>query len=262
MAEYQTIRLAVENRVARVTLDRPETHNAFNDVMLAELIDVFGRLRGEEKVRVVVLTGEGKSFCAGADIVWMKRVISYTYEENLEDSNQVSECMHCLYTLPQPTIARVNGAAIGGGMGLASACDIVVASERAVFSLSEVKIGLVPACISPYVLKRAGEAKCREFFLTGERLSADRALEAGLINRAVPHEKLDEAVGEIIEMLLASGPKAQATCKALLQKLPEIPLEEAKAYTAHVIASLRLSEEGQEGMTAFLEKRTPAWRKG
>jgi len=262
MPEYKTIQVSVENSVATVTLNRPEIRNAFNEVMLAELIEVFGRLRGDHEVRVVVLTGAGKSFCAGADLVWMKRVISYSYDENLQDSNQISECMHRLYTLPQPTLARVNGAAIGGGMGLVSACDIVIASDKAVFSLSEVKLGLVPACISPYVLKRAGEARCREFFLTGERLTADRALAAGLINRAVPHDDLDRAVGELVEQLLTCGPHAQATCKDLLAKLPEITLEEAKGYTAHVIASLRVSDEGQEGANAFLEKRAPAWRTG
>ncbi len=261
MAEYETILFRRDNGVATVTLNRPEIHNAFNDVMLAELIEVFGALREDKGTRIVVLTGAGKSYCAGADLEWMKRVIAYTFEENLEDSNQVSECMHRLYSLPQPTIARVNGAAIGGGMGLVSACDIVIASDRAVFSLSEVKIGLVPACISPYVLKRAGEARCREFFLTGERLTADRALAAGLINRAVPHEELDTAVREMVDQLLACGPGAQATCKELLQRLPEITLDEAKKYTAHVIATLRVSDEGQEGMNAFLEKRRPAWRR-
>ena len=260
MAEYETILVGTDNGVTTVTLNRPEIHNAFNEVMLAELIDVFGALRKDERIRVVILTGAGKSFCAGADLAWMKKVISYTYEENLEDSNQISECMHGLYTLPQPSIARVNGAAIGGGMGLVSACDIVIAADEAVFSLSEVKIGLIPACISPYVLKRAGEARCREFFLTGERLTADRALAAGLINRAVPPGDLDRAVAETVEKLLSSGPRALATCKELLQRLPEISLEEAKGFTARVIANLRMGDEGQEGMNAFLEKRKPAWR--
>ncbi len=262
MAKYETILVSTDNGVTTVTLNRPEIHNAFNEVMLAELIDVFGKLRKDERTRVVILTGAGKSFCAGADLAWMKKVISYTYEENLEDSNQISECMHGLYTLPQPSIARVNGAAIGGGMGLVSACDIAIAADSAVFSLSEVKIGLIPACISPYVLKRAGEARCREFFLTGERLTADRALAAGLINRAVPPGDLDQAVAETVEKLLSSGPRALATCKELLERLPEISLEEAKGFTARVIANLRMGEEGQEGMNAFLEKRKPAWRQG
>ncbi len=262
MAEYKTILLARDDGLATVTLNRPEVHNAFNDVMLAELIDVFGGLREDPDTRIVILTGSGKSFCAGADLSWMKKVISYTYEENIRDSNQISECMHRLYTLPRPTIARVNGAAIGGGMGLVSACDIVIASDQAVMSLSEVKIGLVPACISPYVVKRAGEARCREFFLTGERLTAQRALAAGLINRAVPPEELDGAVAEVVERLLSSGPRALAAAKELLETLPEISLEEAKGFTARVIADLRMGDEGQEGMNAFLEKRKPAWRQG
>jgi methylglutaconyl-CoA hydratase len=261
MAQYETILLDIKDRVATVTFNRPDIHNPFNDVMLKELIVAFDSLRDDDRVRVVVLTGAGKSFCAGADLNWMKRVIAYSYEENLEDSNLISECMHRLYTLPQPTIARVNGAAIGGGMGFVSACDIVIGSEKAVFSLSEARIGLIPACISPYVVKRAGEARCREFFLTGERLSAERAREAGLINQAVPHDQLDSAVEEMIQKLLRCGPNAQTASKELLAKLAEISLEEAKGHTAHVIATLRISDEGQEGMTAFLEKRPPAWLK-
>lgn len=256
----ETIQFKVEGHVARINLDRPDIHNAFNDVMLAELIEVFKNLkerRGE--IRVVVLTGNGKSFCAGADLNWMRKMIDYSYEENLEDSYQVSECMYRLYSLPIPTIARVNGAAIGGGMGLVSACDIVVAQKEAVFSLSEVKLGLVPACISPYVIRRAGEAKCREFFLSGERISAQKALSAGLVNEIVALSELDEAVERWIKRFLKNGPQALAVCKELLEKVPGMTLYEAKDFTAADIAKLRISEEGQEGMKAFLEKRKPRW---
>jgi len=258
----ETILCEVDGPVTRITLDRPEIHNAFNDEMLIELIDTFKEIQSKKgEIRVVVLTGNGKSFCAGADMNWMKKMIHYSYEENIEDSNQLSECMYRLYSLPQPTIARVNGAAIGGGMGLVAACDIVVAQENAVFSLSEVKLGLVPACISPYVVKRAGESKCREFFLSGERISAEKALSAGLVNEVIPLDQLDSTVDRWIEQFLKNGPEALAVCKKLLEKVPSMSLEEAKAYTADGIAKLRISEEGQEGMNAFLEKRKPKWRK-
>jgi methylglutaconyl-CoA hydratase len=257
----ETILFEVERATGRVTLNRPEIHNAFNDVMLAELIEVFKEIENRKgEIRVVVLTGNGKSFCAGADLNWMKKMIDYSYEENIEDSNQVSECMYRLYSLPQPTVCRANGAAIGGGMGLVAACDIVVAREEAVFSLSEVKLGLVPACISPYVVKRAGESRCREFFLSGERIPARKALTAGLVNEVVPIAELDAAVDRWVEQFLKNGPEALAICKQLLEKVPGMPLDKAKGYTADVIARLRISKEGQEGMNAFLEKRSPAWK--
>ncbi len=256
---FETVVYTIKERVARVTLNRPEVHNAFNDTMLRELIAIFKKISKDKNIRVVIITGNGKSFCAGADINWMKKMMNYTYEENIEDSNKISECMYALYTLPQPTIARVNGAAIGGGMGFVGASDIVIAADTAKFSLSEVKIGLVPACISPYVIRKTGEGGCREFFITGERLTAEKALKAGLVNRAVPIKKLDEAVGEVVNKLLSSGPNAIATCKELLRNVPQMSLDEARKYTVEVIAKLRVSEEGQEGMNAFLEKRKPRW---
>jgi methylglutaconyl-CoA hydratase len=257
----ETIVFEIEGPVGRIILNRPEIHNAFNDVMLMELIQVFKDLQSKKgEIRVVVLTGNGKSFCAGADINWMKKMIDYSYEENLVDSNRLSDCLYHLYTLPMPTIARVNGATIGGGMGLVSASDVVVVMEDAVFSLSEVKLGLVPACISPYVIRKAGEAKCREFFLSGERIDAAKALYAGLVNEVVPKDKLDEVVEEWIQKFLKNGPEALAVCKDMLEKVPGMSLTEAKTYTADCIAKLRISPEGQEGMNAFLEKRKPKWR--
>ena len=262
MAQFETIRLTIDDGVATVTLHRPQVRNAFNDVMLAELVAVFKSLAAQfPNVRVVVLTGSGSVFCAGADLNWMRKTASYSLEENLADARQLAECMYRLYTLPQPTIARVNGAAIGGGMGLVCACDLAIAQEDATFSLSEVKIGLVPACISPYVLKKVGEGRCREFFLTGERLSAQRAKEAGLINEVVSAEELDARLQERVNLLLANGPQALATCKSLLAAVSQLPLEEARDYTAHVISELRLGQEAQEGMAAFLEKRRPSWLK-
>lgn len=259
--EYGTILLSVEEPVARVILNRLEVHNAFNADMIRELHDAFDVVRTDNEVRVVVLTGNGKSFCAGADLNWMRKIIGYSFEQNLAESLELAELMHKIYSLPKPTIARVNGAAIGGGNGLLSACDIVVASEEARFSLSEVKIGLVPAAISPYVIRRIGESKAREYFLTGERFDAQRGLEIGLVNKVVSAEKLDEKVGEIIGLLLSSGPEAMARCKELIHNTPGMSLEEAKGYTARMIAELRVSGEGQEGMASFLEKRKPKWAK-
>jgi len=257
--EYQTITFAIENQIAKITLNRPEIHNAFNDVMIEELLSVFQDISKNKDIRVVVLTGNGQSFCAGADLNWMKRVKDYSYDENLAESLNLAELFYVMYTLPQPTIAKVNGAAIGGGAGLVSVCDIVIASEKARFSLSEVKLGLVPACISPYVLRRVGERGCRELFLTGERIDAYKAKELGLVNQVVKEEELDQAVEERIKQLLSSGPNALAVCKELLQKVPQMSFEEFKKYTAEVIADLRISQEGQEGMNAFLEKRKPKW---
>jgi methylglutaconyl-CoA hydratase len=258
---FETISYSLEDRVASVTLDRPEVHNAFNEVMIAELTAVFKKVSEDESVRVVVLTGNGKSFSAGADLNWMKKMINYSYEQNLEDSLKLAELFFLMYSLPKPIIARVNGAAIGGGTGLVAVCDIAVAADSAKFSLSEVKLGLVPACISPYVIRKVGEGRCREFFLTGERLTAKRALEAGLVNHVVSLEELDQAVQEKVDQLISSGPKALAMCKELLKNVPGMSFDEAKTYTADMIASMRIGDEGQEGMNAFLEKRKPKWTK-
>jgi len=258
---YQTILSSRQDKVARISLNRPEVHNAFNSTMIRELADAFEKAQKDESVRVVVLTGQGESFCAGADLNWMREIIRYSFEQNLKESTEVAELMHQIYTLPKPTLARVNGATIGGGNGLFSACDIAIASDRAKFGLSEVKIGLVPAAISPYVMRRIGESAAHELFLTGERFDARRALEIGLVNKVVPYEELDKKVEEVIRLLLSSGPEAIASCKELLHKVPAMTDKEAKAYTAEMIARLRVSQEGQEGMAAFLEKRKPRWVK-
>lgn len=256
---YETITVRTADRVARITLNRPEVHNAFNLQMLLDLQDAFGRLGADDNIRVVILTGAGKSFCAGADLEWMREIINYSYEQNLEESNTVADLMENIYLCPKPTIARVNGAAIGGGTGLVAACDVAVAAESAKLSLSEVKLGLVPACISPYVIRRVGESRARELFLTGERLTGARAAEYGLVNRAVPDDELDAAVDELVEKLITSGPEAIATCKELLRRVPGRPIGEIKGYTAECIAKMRVSDEGQEGMAAFFEKRKPKW---
>ncbi|MDI6839850.1 MAG: enoyl-CoA hydratase/isomerase family protein [bacterium] len=261
MGTFDTITYKVEGLVARVTFNRPEVHNAFNEVMIKELTQVFKDIKTRNDVRVAVLTGEGKSFCAGADLNWMRRVKDYSFDENLNEALELAELFYLIYSLPKPVIARVNGAAIGGGTGFVAVCDIAIASSDAKFSFSEVKLGLIPACISPYVIRKCGEGRTREFFLTGERLTADRTLEAGLVNQVVSLEGLDKAVDDLVSQLLSSGPNAIAVCKELLGNVPGMSFDEVKKYTAKVIASLRVSEEGQEGMAAFLEKRKPKWSK-
>ena len=259
--DFQTIKVDERDHVAWITLDRPEVRNAFNDIMISEVADAFKNINGRKDLRVVVLTGNSQSFCAGADLNWMRDVMNFSYEQNLDDSLKLAQMFHLMFTCPLPTIARVNGPAIGGGCGMAAVCDIVIASEKAVYSLSEVKLGLVPACISPYVIRRMGDKNCREYFLTGERLTAEKALAAGLANQVVPENKLDEAVQKRIEQLLSSGPEALAWCKQLLEKAPAVSEAEVGKYTAEVIARLRMSDEAQEGMQAFFEKRKPKWAK-
>jgi methylglutaconyl-CoA hydratase len=256
---YKTLNIEIRKRVARITLSRPDVRNAFNNVMISELAEVFQEINSRDDLRVVVLTGDGTTFCAGADLHWMRDVLDYTYEENLKDSKNLADMFHLMFTCPLPTIARVNGAAIGGGCGLVAVCDIVIASEKAVFSLSEVKLGLVPACISPYIIRRMGDKNCREYFLTGERLTAEKARAAGLVNEVVPENKLDEAVDLRVRQLLSSGPKALSWCKQLLLNTPSMPESKVGDYTAEVIAKLRMGDEGQEGMKAFFEKRKPRW---
>jgi methylglutaconyl-CoA hydratase len=258
-AAYETIKVLRQGHVVRIVLNRPEVHNAFNGRMVEDLAAAVEAVANDRAARVAVLTGEGKSFCAGADLNWMREVIHYSFEQNLKESLAIAEFLYRLYSLPIPTIARVNGAAIGGGTGFLSACDIVIASEEAKFGLSEVKIGLVPAAISPYVLRRIGESRAREYFLTGERFDARRAQEIGLVNRAVPADALDQAVEGTVKLILSSGPEALAKCKELIQRTPHLSFEEVKDYTARMIAGLRVSAEGQEGMASFLEKRKPRW---
>jgi methylglutaconyl-CoA hydratase len=258
---YKTIRFELKGEVVRILFNRPDVHNAFNATMIVELDDAFTRIKNDKKIRVVIMTGMGKSFCAGADINWMREIIHYSFEQNLEESLHLAELLHKIYTLPKPTLAMVNGTAIGGGTGFISACDIAIASDQARFGLSEVKIGLVPAAISPYVIRKIGESKAREYFLTGKRISAQKACEIGLLNEVMPPDQLEGKVDEIVTLFLTSGPEALANCKKLIQEVPRMSFEEAKEYTARMIANLRVSKEGQEGMAAFLEKRKPSWNK-
>jgi methylglutaconyl-CoA hydratase len=257
---YQTLLFELDNGVATVWLNRPKIHNAFNEVMISELIQIFDEIATMDAVRVVVLRGKGKSFCAGADLNWMRDVAKYSYEENYKESLNLSICFHKIYTCPKPTIAIVHGAAIGGANGLLAACDFAYADVNTTFSLSEVKIGIVPACISPYVTKRVGEYGSKELMLTGKRFKGPEAEQHKLVNKSFEGEDLQNYVNEIISLLYTSGPKAISHCKNLLYDISnKLNLDEAIEYTAKMIADIRASEEGQEGMAAFLEKRKPSW---
>jgi methylglutaconyl-CoA hydratase len=256
---YQTILAERDGPVGRVWLNRPEVRNAFNAVMIGELRDALRALADDEAVRVIVISGRGTSFCAGADLAWMRDIVHFSKEQNMRESLDLAECLYDVYAVRKPTIARVNGPAIGGGTGFVCACDIAVASTEARFGLSEVKIGVVPAAISPYVLRRIGESRARQYFLTGERFDALRARDIGLVNLAVAPAELDRKVEELVSSLLSSGPEALAKAKELLTRVPGMGFAEAKRYTAEMIAGLRTSAEAQEGMAAFLGKRKPKW---
>ncbi|WFE72148.1 enoyl-CoA hydratase/isomerase family protein [Halomonas sp. M1] len=255
--------LLIENGIARLTLNRPEVHNAFDDSLIAELnahLEGLHQLANAGDVRAVVLGSEGKSFSAGADLNWMKRMVEYDLENNLADSRKLSALMHGLDTLPCPTLCRVQGAAFGGAVGLAACCDVVIASDKAKFCLSEVKIGLSPAVISPYVQRALGERQMRRYALTAEVMDAPTALALGLAHKVVDHEALDSEVDTMLDTLLAGSPQAQRATKALLASVAQAPdSDTTREHTCQVIAKLRVSHEGQEGLSSFFEKRRPAW---
>jgi methylglutaconyl-CoA hydratase len=261
MNEYQSILTEVDGCVGILTMNKPQRHNAFDEQLIAEITAGLRELAAAERVRVVVLSSTGKSFCAGADLQWMKRAADYSSDDNLRDARRLAELMSTLYELAKPTIARVQGPAYGGGVGLIAACDIAVGTYDSLFALSEVKLGIVPAVISPYVLAAIGERYCRRYMLTAERFSAAEAYRIGLLHELVPgEEQLDEAIAEIIDSLLANGPQAQAACKSLIRIVAGQPIDaETIDETAQRITRVRASPEGREGLAAFLEKRPPNW---
>jgi methylglutaconyl-CoA hydratase len=255
--------LALETNgpVGIITLNQADRHNAFDDALIAELTDAFRAFGQSDSVRVIVLSAAGKSFSAGADLGWMRRMAGYSFEENLRDSQALAELMRTIYTTPKPVIARVQGSAFGGGVGLVACCDIAIAQVSAQFSLSEVKLGLIPAAISPYVIRAIGERNARRYFLTAERFSAAEAFQMGLVHDlAQSDEQLDEKLGVMVDALLANSPQAVAAAKALIARVAgEAITPDLIADTAERIASIRASDEGKEGLSAFLEKRKPAW---
>jgi methylglutaconyl-CoA hydratase len=258
---YKTIETVSDNKVLTIWLNRPEVHNAFNRTMLEELAGAFRDAMDSDAV-CVVLRGKGKSFCAGVDLNWMKDVSQNSYEANYQESLLLSKCFYTIYTCTKPTIALVHGVSLGGANGLLAACDLAYCTDDATFSLSEVKIGIIPACISPYVIKRVGEYGARELMLTGRRIRGKEAEIFRLVNRSVPEDQLAAVAGEVIGHLRTSGPAAMAQGKKLISEVVNrLSLMEAYDYTARMIADIRASEEGQEGMNAFLEKRKPKWVK-
>jgi len=257
--QYTTLKYDKDGRVGQVSFSRPEIHNAFNGTVITEMSHLFGELAKDDDLRVILLTGEGKSFCAGADLNWMREVVHQSLAQNLAESNALAELFYQIYTFKHPVVGRINGAAIGGGTGFVAVCDIAIAARSAMFSFSEVKIGVVPACIGPYVIRKMGEGKARELFITGERMSAERAFEVGLVNKVVDDDQLDFEVEKLIQSILTSGPEAVSMAKKLISEVPMMPPSEFKPFTAEMIARLRVSAEGQEGMDAFLNKRKPRW---
>lgn len=256
-----SIKLDTQDGVARITMARAEKHNAFDDLLIGELTHVFDRVAADPKVRVVVLAGEGKSFSAGADLGWMQRMADYSEAENLEDARQLATMMRSLNEMPKPTVAQVQGAAIGGGVGLVAACDIAVASQDASFCLSEVRLGLIPSVISPYMVEAIGARAARRYFQTAERFGADEAFVLGLVHDVVGRDGLDERVDGFVAQLLANGPGAMAASKDLIRRVSAGPVDDAMVEdTALRIAEIRASAEGREGVSAFLEKRGPSWR--
>ena len=246
--------------VASIVLNRPEVHNAFDDVLIARLSEALHELAANDAVRVVKVTGNGKSFSAGADLNWMKRMAEFTPEENLEDARRVAKMFHSLATLPQPTIAVVHGNAFGGGVGVIACCDIAVSSDRARFSLSEVKLGLIPATISPFVVDAIGARQARRLFLSAERFDAAAAERFGLVHAVSPHDRLDDSVDAFVSQLLENGPEAMAASKKLVSAVAHRPIDDAVLDdVASRIAGQRASREGREGVAAFLDKRAPAW---
>jgi methylglutaconyl-CoA hydratase len=247
--------------VATITLNRPDRHNAFDDAVIAALSQALGRLATDASVRIVVLASTGRSFSAGADLEWMRRMATYSYEDNLADANALAALMLALDGMPKPTLALVQGSAFGGGVGLVACCDIVVASERAGFCLSEVKLGLAPATISPYVVRAMGARQARRYFQTAEIFSAAQAKAIGLVHEVVAPEAIGEAAERIIDALLLGAPGAQAEAKELVTICETGVIGEALiAETARRIATQRIKPEGREGVGAFLAKRKPGWQ--
>lgn len=265
MASESPLNVRTVAGVTTLTLDRPRIHNAFDDLLIDELIDTLRTIEEDDAVRVVVLTGAGTSFSAGADLGWMKRMAQASEKENRKDARQLAKLMRVLNHLDKPTIARVNGAALGGGVGLVACCDIAIASSEARFGLTETRLGLVPAVISPYVIDAIGPRHARRLFLTAQVFGADEALRIGLVHAVVPAAELDAAVDAEIERLQMAGPTATLEAKRLVQRIqhPDGKLRRAlDESNAELIAALRVSAEGQEGLNAFFERRPARWTQG
>ena len=258
--DYQTLTISVADKVATVTLNRPDLRNAFNEHAIAELGLAFDELGRNELVRAIVLAANGPAFCAGADLNWMKKMAGYSHAENQEDAARLADMLRTIYLCPKPTVAKVQGDCYAGGMGLVAACDIVIAAEGVNFCLSEVKLGLIPATISPYVIKAMGEQAARRYFLTAERFDAAAALRMGFAHEVVAPEALDTTVAGVVKALVSNSPHAVGEAKKLVREVVGQPVSDDLLFeTAQRIAAIRASSEGREGVASFLEKRKPGW---
>ncbi len=260
MSSHQYISVQSSRPIAAVELNRPDLHNAFNDEMITEITAAFTELGRDGDIRAIVLSGAGKSFCAGADVHWMRRMVGYSFEENVADARTLATMLRTIHDCPKPVIARVHGAALGGGTGLVAACDMAVALDSALFGFTEARLGIIPAVISPYALHKIGAAHARRYFLTAERFGAAEALRIGLVNAiAADAARADEWIATITREILANGPQAVAAAKALIDDVPACPWDRVAELTSGRIAERRVSDEGQEGLKSFLEKRKPRW---
>jgi methylglutaconyl-CoA hydratase len=256
----ETVRVEIEDGVARVALHRPEVRNAFNAEMIAELTRVFEDMRRRDEVRSILLLGDGPSFCAGADVSWMQASLEFSREDNLADARRMSAMFAAIEAVPQPVVARVHGACLGGGMGLIAVCDCVVAADDTIFGFTETKLGIIPGVISAFVVPKIGESWSRALFPTGERFGADMAQRIGLVHWIAAREDLDSVVETKLREVLAAGPQAVREAKRLVIDARGLSLEDRREMTAQRIAAVRTGPEGQEGLRAFLEKRRPSWR--
>lgn len=257
---FQTLEVTTHGSVATVQLNRPDMRNAFNELMIGEILGAFRALGANAGIRAIVLAANGPAFCAGADLNWMKKMAAYTRAENLADAAQLADMLRTIYACPKPVVAKIQGDCYAGGMGLVAACDIAVAVDSANFCLSEAKLGLIPATISPYVIRAMGENAARRYFLTAERFSAQQARHIGFVHETVAADALDATVGDIVKALVSNSPNAVKEAKRLVQDMAGVPLTDALiADTAERIADIRSSDEGKEGVRAFLEKRKPGW---
>jgi methylglutaconyl-CoA hydratase len=259
-ARYETLIVEIRDAVALIALARPDLHNAFNETLIAEMTQALAALDADDSVRAVILLGHGRSFCAGADLNWMRRMAACDHADNIADAMAMATLLKTLNQLAKPTIARVHGAAFGGGVGLVACCDIAIAAQDATFSLSEAKLGLIPATISPYVIEAIGARQARRYFVSAERFTAAEAFRIGLVHDIVPAAELDGRINEILGSLLLAGPHAQAAAKDLIRAVAHQPIDDRIiADTARRIAAMRAADEGKEGVAAFLGKRAAAW---
>ena len=257
---YQFLLTRRDGPVEYLTLNRPEVRNAFNQIMIGELTAWADAMHADASVRAAVMCGAGQVFSAGGDLAWMATMIGYSREENRRDAEALARLYHRLNTLPFPLVGKMHGAALGGGTGLAAVCDVVVAERACLFGFTEVKLGILPGVISPYVVAKIGQSAAREFFLTGARFSAERAREIGLVHQVVDAPGMDAAIGAYINEFLSAGPAAIAASKAIIPRVADATDEAITTMTAEAIADMRVSPEGQEGLRAFLEKRRASWR--